>query len=155
MSQPAEIPPGEDASAPGEGPALTEEARAGFQRLGFTGAQLRALVEGRPTAFILAGAAEGTTCIAHLLPNGRLRIGIYTMRNVGGGLLDFLTFETAAQVAAREIGATEVELLGVEITNDRLRASLERGGFTPTTIPVPEELGGGTADAISRVYPVG
>jgi hypothetical protein len=44
--------------------------------------------------------------------------------------------------------------MGEEINNPQLRAVLERGGFNPTTLPAPEELGGGTLNAISRVEPV-
>jgi hypothetical protein len=105
---------------------LTEEARTALRRLGLEETQLWAL-----------------------------RVGIYTIRNVGGGLRDFLTFESRAQAAAAAVGAKELELMGVEITHAKLRAVLERGGFVPTTMPVPEELGGGTFnDVISRVEPV-
>jgi hypothetical protein len=48
----------------------------------------------------------------------------------------------------------EIELMGIEMTNSGLEAALVRGGFTPTTMPVPEELGGGTFNAISRVEPM-
>lgn len=65
-----------------------------------------------------------------------------------------MTFETGAQAAGRALGARELEILGIEITNPQLRAALERGGFTPTKMPVPDELGGGTFDAISRVEPL-
>lgn len=70
------------------------------------------------------------------------------------GSVDFMTFEARAQAAARAIGATEVELMGLEMTNDKLRVALEQGGFHATTLPVPEELGGGTFQALSRVEPV-
>ncbi len=84
-----------------------------------------------------------------------MRVGIYTIKSEGGGLVDFLTFESRAQAAAKAIGATELELMGVEVTNPKLRTVLERGGFTKTTMPVPEELGGGMfTDVISRVEPV-
>jgi hypothetical protein len=74
---------------------------------------------------------------------------------VGGGLTDFLTFAARATAAAKAIGANELELMGVEITNNKLRRTLERGGFARTTMPVPEELGGGTfEDVISRIETV-
>ena len=65
-----------------------------------------------------------------------------------------MTFEAQAQAAGKALGAKELEILGIEITNPKLQAVLERGGFTPTTMPVPDELGGGTFDAISRVEPL-
>ena len=103
---------------------------------------------------ILSRAAEGTIIVAQVTAAGRLRIGIYTIRNVGGGLLDFLNFELEAKALARAIGATELEIMGIEVTNPRLRAVLESGGFTPTTIPGPDELGGGTMNAVSKVESV-
>ncbi len=44
--------------------------------------------------------------------------------------------------------------MGLELTNSGLEATLLLGGFTPTTMPVPEELGGGTFNAVSRVEPM-
>ncbi len=134
---------------------LSEEARIALGLLGIGEGQLQSLAEGKPIAFNLSGAAESTVTVAQFTPEGKLRVGIYTIKNEGGGLNDFLAFESRAQAAARAIGATELELMGVEITNLKLRAALERGGFTKTTLPVPEELGGGTfTDVISRVEPV-
>jgi hypothetical protein len=131
------------------------EARIALERLGIGEAQLRSLSEGSPVAFNLSGASESTVTVAQFTPEGRLRVGIYTIKNEGGGLGDFLTFELRAQVAAKAIGATELELMGIEGTNPKLRAVLELGGFTKTTMPVPEELGGGTfTDVISRVESV-
>jgi hypothetical protein len=115
---------------------------------------LQGLAAGQPVAFILSGAAEGTVTVAQLTAEGRLRVGICTIRNVGGGLGDFMIFEARAQAAARALGAKELELLGIEVTNPKLQAVLERGGFEATTMPVPEALGGGTLHALSRVETV-
>jgi hypothetical protein len=133
---------------------LSDEAKAALGRLGVGEAQLPGLAVGKPVAFVLAGAAEGTIAVAQVTAEGRLRVGIYTIKNVGGGLGDFMVFQAKAQAAARALGAKELELLGIEVTNPRLRAVLERGGFGPTTMPVPEELGGGTLNAVSRIEPV-
>jgi hypothetical protein len=65
-----------------------------------------------------------------------------------------MIFEAKAQAAARALRAKDLELLGIELTNPELQTVLERGGFAPTTMPIPEELGGGTLNAISRVEPV-
>jgi hypothetical protein len=121
-------------------------------RLGISEPQMSALFDGIPVAFQVSGAADGTLAIAQLIQTARLRAGIYTIRNEGGGLTDFITFESRARAAAKAVGALELELMGIEITNANLRAALELGGFTATTIPIPEELGGGTStDVISRV----
>ena len=52
------------------------------------------------------------------------------------------------------MGATEVEILGLEITNEKLADVLRRGGFSETTMPAPDEIGGGTFDGLSRVQRV-
>lgn len=127
------------------------ELASALQRLGLHEAQTESLIQGESVAFALAGAAEGTIGVARLLAGPRLQVGIYTLTNVGRGLGDFLTFEARARAAANALGAGELELMGIEVTNARLRAVLERGGFTPATMPVPEELGGGTFAVLSRV----
>jgi hypothetical protein len=135
--------------------AFSEKARMALELLGVGETQLQSFAEGQPIAFNLSGATESPVTVAQFTREGRLRVGIYTIKNEGGGLGDFLTFESRAQAAARAIGATELELMGVEVTNLKLRAALERGGFTQTTMAVPEELGGGIfTDVISRVEPV-
>jgi hypothetical protein len=116
--------------------------------------QLLDFAAGKAVSFFLPGVAEGTITVAQLTAEGGLRVGIYTINNVGGGLVDFMVFEARAHAAAKALGAKELELLGIEITNPKVQAALERGGFAPTTIPVPEELGGGTFNAISRIEPV-
>jgi hypothetical protein len=134
---------------------ITEEARTALMRLGLGEIQIAALAEGKSVAFTLSGAAEGTVAVSQLTPQGRLRVGIYTIKNEGGGLADFMTFEAKARAAAKALGANELEVLGVAINNARLKATLEAGGFTKTTLEIPAELGGGTTtDVISRVEPV-
>jgi hypothetical protein len=131
--------------------SLSAEARVAFSRLGMGESHLRDLAAGKAVVFSLLDAAEGTLTVAQLTAAGRLRVGIYTINNIGGGLRDFMTFQARTQAAAKALGAKELELLGIEMTNPEFQAVLERGGFVPTTIPVPEELGGGTFNAISRV----
>jgi len=136
---------------------FSAEARLALGRLGMGQSHLRRFAAGESVAFMLSGAAPGTITVAQLTAEGRLRVGIYTIKNEGdglGGLGDFMTFEARAQDAAKALGVKELELLGIEITNPKLQATLERGGFNPTTIAVPEELGGGSFNAISRVEPV-
>jgi hypothetical protein len=134
--------------------AWTAEAKIALGRLGMGESHLLDLAVGEPVAFILSGAAEGTIAVAQFTAEGRLRVGIYTIKNVGGGLDDFMMFEARAQAAASALGAKELELIAIEITNPQLRSVLERGGFAPTTMPVPVELGGGIFNAISRIEPV-
>jgi hypothetical protein len=130
---------------------FSAEAILALRRLGLEEGQVQDLAKGKPIAFNLAGAAEGTICVACLPTDDRLQIGIYTIKNVGGGLPDFMTFDARSRSAAIALGVKEVETMGIEVTHLEMRAVLERGGFTPTTFDVPDELGGGTFDALSRV----
>ena len=94
----------------GEATPLSFEARSALGRLGVEASQLEALAARLPVAFTLSGAAEGTVIIAQFTAERRFRIGIATIRNVGGGLADLMTFELKAQTAARALGAKELEL---------------------------------------------
>jgi hypothetical protein len=40
------------------------------------------------------------------------------------------------------------------VINPDVKAMLIRQGFTPKVIQVPAELGGGTTEALSKVFPV-
>ena len=133
------------------------EARLALGRLGMGQSQLRSFAAGEPVALNLPGTAPGIITVAQLTAERRLRVGICTIKKEGdvlGAVVAFMTFEARAQDAAKALGAKELELLGIAINNPKLQAALERGGFTPTTIAAPEELGGGIVNAISRVEPV-
>lgn len=133
---------------------LTEEARTALVQLGVVPLQFESIVQGKPIAFLLASAAEGTTVILELSAEERLRIGIFTIKNELDGLRDILLFDIRAQCVARALGVKEIEIMGIEINNPQLEAALIHGGYTRTTGLVPEELGGGTFEALSRVEPV-
>jgi hypothetical protein len=140
----------------GGGPAgaiamATPDAERALRELGLSEAEVATLLAGKPTMFELAGAPPGTIGIARLFAGQRLQSGILTIENVGGGLSDFIRLEAHSQAAARALGVRELELMGIEVRNDRLRRALEQGGFTPTAIEAPEEVGGGYGNALSRV----
>jgi hypothetical protein len=145
----------EKALDPGEGTQISDKLKEALTALGFAPEQQADLIRGEPTAFVFPSADEGLIGVAQYIAHRRrLRIGIYTINNPGGGLMDFLAFETRSHAAAIALSAREVELLGIEVTNAKLLEVLERGGFTPTFILVAEVLGGGSAKAVSTVFPV-
>jgi hypothetical protein len=136
---------------------FSAEARLALGRLGMGESQLRSFAAGEPVAFNLPGATPGIITVAQLTAERRLRVGICTIKKEGdvlGAVAAFMAFEARAQDAAKALGVKELELLGIALNNPKLQAALERGGFTPTTIAAPEELGGGIVNAISRVEPV-
>lgn len=65
--------------------ALSPEAQAALDDLGMGPSQRQALAADKSVAFTLSDAAEGTVAVAQLTAEGRLRIGIYTIKNIGGG----------------------------------------------------------------------
>ena len=133
---------------------LSREAKKALLRFGLSESQLPAFGAGKSVAFYLRDAAEGTIAVAQMRESGRLRAGIYHINHLGGGLVDFLRFEARARVSARALGAGELEVLALELTNESLKTVLENGGFLPTTMDAPDELGNDTFDAISRIESV-
>ena len=90
------------------------ESRTALFRLGVGEHQLEAVAAGKPVAFYLSDAAEGTTAVLLLTAEGRLRVGIYTIQNKEGrGLQDFLIFDIKARAVAKAMAAREIELMGL------------------------------------------
>jgi hypothetical protein len=133
---------------------LTSQAKTALRRFGLSRSQFPDFEAGKPVAFYLRKADPGTIVVIQMKQEARLRAGVYTIRDPGGGLADFLIFEANARRSARALGAEELEILAIEVTNKTLKAVLEGGGFLPTTMEAPEALGDGTFDAISRIEPV-
>ena len=61
----------------------------------------------------------------------------------------------AGLALARALNATELELFGGAVINRHLEALLLRQGFARATDAIPEELGGGTMEILTRVFPLG
>lgn len=132
---------------------IPPEVREFLIKFGFEEPKIALLLEGLPIAFNVSEMAEGTLAVIQLRKEmNRLRIGLYTIHDVGKGTFDFISFETRASALAKLFGLQELELMGIEITNSKLREVLVRGGFTPSQLEVPEDLGGGFfSDVLSRI----
>jgi len=76
-----------------------DECTLAFLRLGLTIGQMTELFSGKSVAFNLAWAAEGSIAVAQFAKQIRLRLGIYTLKNEGGGLMDFMAFESKGRAA--------------------------------------------------------
>lgn len=138
---------------PGEGrrPQLSQ-VRA-LRDLGLNQAQRSAFFRAESVVFHFPTREEPAIAVAHLA-GSRLRCGIISIRDVGGGVRDLGQFRDRCQAVARSFGASELELFGAAVINQRLQALLVRQGFARLTELVPEELGGGTMEVLSRVFPV-
>lgn len=82
-------------------------------------------------------------------------MGILHIENVGGrATRRFGMFRTRARELARAVGANELELFGGAIQNPKIGKMLTRQRFVPGTFTLPDALGSGQIDILSRVYPV-
>jgi hypothetical protein len=65
----------------------------------------------------------------------------------------FTGFRRLARQIARVMGAEELELQGIAVTNLRIAQMLLRQGFTRQMVAIPEALGGGgTVEIFSKVF---
>lgn len=124
-----------------------------LRTLGLDRDQRRVFLSGAMSLYYFSTQSEPAIAIVQLV-GSRLRSGIIDIRDVGGGVNDLVRFRTASQQVARAFGAAELELFGGAIINPRLEALLLRQGFCNATAPVPDELGGGTIDVVTRVFPL-
>jgi hypothetical protein len=121
--------------------------------LGLDRAQRRKFFLGEAVVYILrSGGGSGIGMVQ--LVQERLRSGIISISNVGGGLGDLRRYRDRSIALANAVQAREIELFGAAVVNPRLEALLLRQGFRPAIENVPDILGGGTVEILSRVYPV-
>jgi hypothetical protein len=82
----------------------------------------------------------------------RLRSGIITLREKGGGFGVLAKFRAKSRSMARVFSADELELFGGAVINHRLESILLRHGFTRLTEHIPEALGGGKMEILTKVF---
>jgi hypothetical protein len=130
---------------------FTEKQIESLWRLGIEKSQLNTLFFNKTVAYLLRDATPGTICIAELTSSKRFRTGIYTINNEDDGSIDFMILYARAKVAAIVLDASSLEILGIEMTNEKLEEKLVQLGFQPTSIAVPDSLGFGIFNAISEI----
>ncbi len=123
-----------------------------LRNFGLDRAARREFFSGRPATFLSTTAGSPIGVLQ--LQGSRLSAGIFQINAPGMGLRAFTQFRSASTQLARTLGATELELGGIAVTNPNVTATLLRMGFTARTATVPESLGGGTVEVITRVFPV-
>jgi hypothetical protein len=121
---------------------------------GLVRSERKAFFRVEAVVFSFSTGAAPAIAIIQLLGN-RLCSGIISIHDIGGGLRDFVRFRDQAHRVARAFHADEVELFGAAVINERLEALLLRQGFSRAIVTVPEALGGGSMEILSRVFPVG
>jgi hypothetical protein len=71
----------------------------------------------------------------------------------GAGMRAFTDFRGRVRQTARVMGAEELELQGIAVTNPRIEQMLLRQGFTRRMVEIPEALGGGgSVEVFSKVF---
>lgn len=115
--------------------------------LGLDPSQVETFLRGEAVVYQLP--TQGEAGIAMIQLAGiRLRSGIIEINDVGGGVKDFLVFRGRSEVVARALGASELELFGGAVINQKLESLLLRRGFQRGEDTVPEDLGGGTMEIL-------
>ena len=118
-------------------------------------AERRAFFSGDWVAYQTPSTGGIPTLAAIRLEGQTLRSGIISIKNLSGtGLQDFIRFRAQSLSVAKAFGASEAQIFGGAFINQELEASLLRVGFRPSTGVVPDALGGGTMEILSRVYPI-
>jgi hypothetical protein len=124
--------------------------------LGLSRAERRTFFEGREAQIILpTRGGDPIYGVAQLIGN-RFRSGILSMHTYEpmAGVRAFATIRNRSLAAARALGATELEMMGIAVINPKIESLLLRRGFTRTTLTAPERWGGGSVDVLSTLEPL-
>jgi hypothetical protein len=132
---------------------LTNDLRTALADVGIPAGRVAAFLRGETV--VVTGAGADPVGIAVLQRVGtRLRCGIVSIRDPGHGHVTMLRFRGRCHALAARLGAVELELFGVAVINPKLEQVLLRRGFERRTGDIPDELGGGQAEILTRVFPV-
>ncbi len=130
---------------------LTDDQRAALAQVGMPAGLVAAFLRGE--AVVVTGMDPVEIAILQLTGT-RLRDGVVSVRDPGRGHVAMLPFRSRCQTLASRFGAVELELFGVAVINAKLEQMLLRRGFERRTDDIPDELGGGQAEILTRVFPV-
>jgi hypothetical protein len=122
-----------------------------LRQMGLERMHRRAFFQGDAVAYNLA-TSQGSGIGVVQLQQQRVRSGIIAITSIGAGVGELRRFRDRSQALARAIGVPEVELFGAAIINIRLEALLLRQGFAHQIDRVPDVLGGGEMEVLSKVY---
>ena len=139
----------------------TLRAVRALRDLGFDASQRRAFFEGRAVMLetSVGTGSDAQRIIAFYQRSGTtMHAVLFSVYNatgeVGTATGGFARFRSVARTLARATGATDLNLYGIAILNEDINRMLPELGFSPTVVPVPPELGGGTVDGFVRRFPV-
>ena len=132
---------------------FTDDQRAALDALGIAEDRRQALLRGEATTSLFGGGASPMVIVAQLRPP-RLRAGVIEINASGRGMYMLLEFRSACEDLARSFELTELELFGAAVVNARLDSVLRQHGFELAVDACPDDLGGGTMEIRSRVFPV-
>src|SRR5436190_6203193 len=113
---------------PPSGESLLAQVRS-LRVLGLDRTQRRTFLQGEATVYFFPTRSEPAIALIHLVGN-RVRNGIISIKDIGGGVGDFLRFRTHSFAVAKTTGAVSLELFGGAFINPSLEALLIRHGFS-------------------------
>ena len=103
-----------------------------LQSIGFSASEAKALTSGKPVATCIDNPGGSPTVVISQFVNGRLRVGILSVRDTSGsGLQAFGAFRTFAFNMAKGLGVNEIDMFGAMVMNSKVESMLIRQGFQP------------------------
>lgn len=134
-------------------PELTDEQAAALGALGLDADQFESFALGLEIVFYFPTQSDPGIALAQW-QSERIRCGIFSIDDPGGGLITLMQFRSNAQRLASAFEAEELELFGAALLNDKLRELLIRRSFERKVVGCPEALGGGEMEILSKVFQV-
>lgn len=133
--------------------SLTDAQRVALADLGIPEARAAAFLQERPVVVALRNGGQGGIAIIQKV-GLRLRCGVVAINDPGRGIKTLAQFRGRCQLLATRFGLAELELFGAAVINPKLAGVLLRQGFERQTDAIPDELGGGQVEILTRVFPV-
>ena len=140
---------------PVETKALSEQQIKVLDRLGVLAADHADFLAGEVTAFQYPTEGGPDVYGFLQLQNAALTSQLFSIVNtVGGAGAAFRNFMSSSNELAASFGLQSYEMQGGSVLNRDLATALVSRGFQPKVIAVPESLGGGVQEVLSKQIPV-
>ena len=142
-------------SVPTENTKLSAKQISILDRLGVQPADHADFLAGEVTAFQYPTAGGPDVYGFLQYESGALTSQLFSIVNtVGGAGAAFRTFMSSSNDLAASFGLSSYEMQGGSVLNVDLGKALVNRGFQPKVISVPDDLGGGIQQVLSKQIPV-
>lgn len=134
-------------------PKPTKEQADALEALGLAGDQQDAFCGGEEVVFFFPTQKEPGIGVIQLAAE-RLRCGIVSVKDAGGGLMSLARFRANSFRVARAFQRKELELFGAAVVNPRFAELLQRQSFVGRIVACPDDLGGGEMEILAKTFEV-